>query len=135
MKYKFLKILLLLGAIGWGSSIIFVVSSWEFYNNILAAIGASPVPYKPMFDYWLKMASIVFVCFGILFLLAFLNIEKYKAIIPVLGLFSIIIGSVLLFAAISNNLNLNQHLAFVVDVFFCYFVGCGIIYSFAKNKL
>lgn len=122
-----LRVCLLIGAIGWGISVFFTITPWSISMDQLQRMGAKPVAYQPLLDYWLKMASAVFVGIGALFFMAFLQPEKHRQLIPYLGIFSLVMGVVLLIAAISNELNTEQHPTFVADISFCLLVGLGIL--------
>ena len=87
VSYKILRVGLLLGAVGWCSSIIFTFSSWQTCEAILVAFGATEINYEALLDYWLKMTSATFACIGMVFALCFLRMEKYAVIIPLLGIF------------------------------------------------
>ncbi len=128
-KYILLRLSLLIGAIGWGMSFVFTFTGWNRSVSILQGMGADPITYQPLLDYWLKMASATFGLIGLFFFWCFLRIEKMKhALIP-LAIGSIIVGIVLTAAALVNRLNPSQHHTFIADIIFCFMVGVGILYS------
>lgn len=49
-----------------------------------------------MYDYWLRMASIVFSLVGLLCLLPVINYGKFKVLAPIIGFFMVFEGLVLL---------------------------------------
>src|SRR4051794_2663979 len=62
---RVLRLGLLVSAAGWGISFYFTFASWSAAADQLYSMGAGVIAYRPMFDYWLKMASSVFGCIGI----------------------------------------------------------------------
>ena len=132
-KYKLLKFALLLGSVGWGISFYFTFTSWENSTNQLYQMGATPIQYQPLLDYWLKMASSLFGGVGIIFFICYRNPAKYKTTIPLLCYPSILVGVVILSSALLNKLTLSIHPTYPADITFCFLVGISIIYSISNN--
>jgi hypothetical protein len=116
---------LLLAAAGWGISFIFTFSSWPQGVKILSHMGASSIKYQGVLDYWLKMASAVFGCLGIMYFICFMYPDENRKTIRYLSGLSIFVGTVLVFAAINNNLSYPSQPTFPIDIGFCYFTGFG----------
>ena len=124
-----LRVCLLIGAIGWGISLFFTVTPWSVSMAQLQRMGAEPVAYHGLLDYWLKMSSAAFVGIAALFFMAFLQPEKHLRLILYLGIFSIAMAVVLLISAFTNGLKTELHPSFVADISFCFLVGLGILAS------
>ena len=56
MHLKFLRIFLGFAAVAWGVSAFGVFASWPAASAALG-LGAQPIAYDRMLDYWLRMAS------------------------------------------------------------------------------
>jgi predicted anti-sigma-YlaC factor YlaD len=117
---RLLRFGLLLSSIGWGISFLFTFSSWDSASDKLYLMGAGYVGYRPLLDYWLKMASATFGCIGIASALACYRPTLFESLVWLLGPFHAFIGVVLLVSAISNNLNTDRHTTFVADITFCF---------------
>ena len=96
-------------------------------------MGANPIEYQPLLDYWLKMASGAFGCIGLLFFVVYRNKKKFKNLIPLLGYGSIFIGVILTISGINNTLQADKHPTHYVDLLFCFGVGALIIYGNKKQ--
>ncbi|MDB6155606.1 MAG: hypothetical protein JWL90_4059 [Chthoniobacteraceae bacterium] len=118
-----LQLGLLVSAIGWGISFYFTFASWKAAADELCGMGAGIIAYRPMFDYWLRMASSVFGCIGIASLLACVRPKRFAALIYLLGPFHFIIGITLAVAAYNNQLNTRMHPTFLADIIFCFLAG------------
>jgi predicted neutral ceramidase superfamily lipid hydrolase len=134
LKYAALRFALLLGGLGWSISFAFTFSSWQTSTDLLYGMGAKPIEYQALLDYWLKMASALFGCIGLLFLACFTKMHKYAVIIPLLAYGSIFIGSILLFSAYQNSLDPQLHPSHIIDILFCYIVGILILYATKKTS-
>ncbi|WDE96006.1 hypothetical protein PQO03_09800 [Lentisphaera profundi] len=131
LKYAALRFALLLGGLGWSISFAFTFSSWQTSTDLLYGMGAE---HQALLDYWLKMASALFGCIGLLFLACLVKMNKYAVIIPLLAYGSIFIGSVLLFSAYNNSLDAQLHPTHIIDIPFCYIVGILILYGTKKSS-
>src|SRR5262245_17548470 len=95
-RYRLLRIILFFSAFAWSISVIGVFATWESASGLLQGLGAKPVAYDPMLDYWLRMASGAFALVGIGFFLAAFRPRKYAVILPWLGWLMVIEGVILL---------------------------------------
>ena len=118
-----LRLGLLTSTIGWGISWSFTFASWRAASAQLYLMGAGTIEYRPLLDYWLRMASSVFGCIGIASLLACARPHAFISLIRLLGPFHLIIGTTLAVAAWNNDLNMKEHPTFVPDVCFCFLTG------------
>jgi hypothetical protein len=57
MQLRLLRIFLGFAALAWGVSIVGVFLSWRTASQALQDLGAQPIQYDRMLDYWLRMAS------------------------------------------------------------------------------
>ncbi|HVU07596.1 MAG TPA: hypothetical protein VHG89_03535 [Verrucomicrobiae bacterium] len=60
MQLRLLRLFLGFTALGWGVSSVGVFVSWSEAETLLRGLGAKPITYDQMLDYWLRMASGVF---------------------------------------------------------------------------
>ena len=118
-----LRLGLLTSAIGWGLSFSFTFASWRAASAQLSLMGAASIPYQPLLDYWLRMASSVFGCIGVASALACLRSQAFVSLIRLLGPFHFIVGSTLAVAAWNNDLTMKLHPTFVPDICFCFLAG------------
>ncbi|MEO5716821.1 MAG: hypothetical protein ABIT37_25300 [Luteolibacter sp.] len=118
-----LRLGLLASACGWGISFFFTFSTWEIATNQLYDMGANTIPYDPLLNYWLKMASAAFGCIGIASALACARPHGYAGLIRLLGPFHLFIAVTLAFAAYQNHLTPNLHPTFIPDITFCVIAG------------
>ena len=118
--FRVLRFGLLLSSIGWGISFFFTYSSWDSASDQLYLMGAGYIGYRPLLDYWLKMASATFGCIGIASALACLRPTLFEGLVWLLGPFHAFIGVVLTVSAISNNLRTDRHPTFLADITFCF---------------
>lgn len=129
---------LVLSSIGWGISFLFTFSSWDFASDRLYLMGAGHIEYRPLLDYWLKMASAAFGCVGIASALACRWPQRFEGVIWLLGPCHALVGSVLVVAAISNGLQTDQHPTFVADITFCFVtaitISTPLMVSHVRNK-
>ena len=117
---RVLRLGLLLSSIGWGISFLFTFSSWDSASDQLYLMGAGYIGYRPLLDYWLKMASATFGCIGIASALACIRPTLFEGLVWLLGPFHAFIGVVLTASAISNHLRTDRHPTFVADITFCF---------------
>ncbi|MCW1887034.1 hypothetical protein OKA04_20015 [Luteolibacter flavescens] len=126
MPLRILRLGLLVSSIGWGISFLFTFAPWSTAADQLYLMGADRIHYQPLLDYWLKMASATFGCIGIASALACLTPARFAGLIYLLGPFHAVIGTVLVVAAISNDLSTDRHPTFPADITFC-FVTAALI--------
>jgi hypothetical protein len=118
-----LRIGLLVSAIGWGISFYFTFASWSAATGQLYGMGAGPISYQPLLDYWLRMASSVFGCIGAGSAIACVQPQIFASFIRLLGPFHFVIGTTLSIAAYANRLTPPLHPTFVPDIVFCFLAG------------
>jgi len=118
-----LRLGLLASAVGWGISFFFTFSTWEIATNQLYDMGANTIPYDPLLNYWLKMASAAFGCIGIASALACARPHAFVGLIRLLGPFHFFIAVTLAVAAYQNHLTPNLHPTFIPDITFCLIAG------------
>jgi hypothetical protein len=81
MKLRLLRMVLGFAACVWGVSIFGVFLSWSAASEALQELGAKPLAYDPMLDYWLRMAAGAFSLIGGLFLVLMIWPRKYAVVI------------------------------------------------------
>ena len=118
-----LRLGLLASTCGWGISFFFTFSTWEVATNQLYEMGANTIPYDPLLNYWMKMASATFGCIGIASALACAAPHAYMGLIRLLGPFHFFIAITLVIAAYQNHLTTSLHPTFVPDITFCVIAG------------
>ena len=121
--FNTLQIGLCVSAIGWGISFFFTFAPWSVAAEQLEGMGAGHIPYHPLADYWLKMASSVFGCIGIGSAIACARPHFFSGFIHLLGPFHFVIGITLIIAAYQNRLNTGSHPTFIPDIVFCFLAG------------
>lgn len=117
---RVLRLGLLLSSIGWGISFLFTFSTWDAASDSLYMMGAGKIEYRPLLDYWLKMASSTFGCIGIASAVACMRPGRFEPLVWLLGPFHLFIGCVLLVSALSNGLKPDLHPTFLADITFCF---------------
>ena len=117
---RVLRLGLLLGSVGWGISFYFTFSPWDSASDQLYLMGAGAIEYRPLLDYWLKMASAAFGCIGIASALACARPALFEGLVWLLGPFHWFMGVVLVASAITNHLNPDLHPTFIADITFCF---------------
>jgi hypothetical protein len=125
---RLLKLFLGLAAFSWGIAGAGVFASWEQVNGLAAGLGAKPIAYDPMLDYWLRMAAGAFALLGGWYLVLLLWPQKFHAAIPWFGALMLAEGVILL--AHGLRLGLGPW-PFYGDVAACFIGGAGIV-GFAR---
>ncbi|HEX7859936.1 MAG TPA: hypothetical protein VF773_06410 [Verrucomicrobiae bacterium] len=64
MHLRLLRLFLGFAAVAWGVSIGGVFMSWSAAAGALQGLGAQPIAYDRMLDYWLRMAAGAFALLG-----------------------------------------------------------------------
>jgi hypothetical protein len=126
-----LQLGLLLSSIGWGISFLFTFASWDSASDQLYVMGAGRIEYRPLLDYWLRMASGAFGCIGIASALACVRPLFFQGLIVLLGPFHLFMGIVLAVSAVNNDLNTEAHPTFVPDITFCFVTAILILVPLA----
>lgn len=119
-----LRLFLGLAAITWGAAMPGVFLDWETAEGAMESLGADPVAYDKMLDYWLRMASGAFALIGCLYLLPALRPLRFCTWIPWLGLFALLEGMILLIHGLRLDL---RPWPFYGDVAACLVSGVGIL--------
>ena len=82
MNYRLLRLFLAFSAFAWGVSAVGVFVSWSEAETLLEGLGAKPIPYDPMLDYWLRMAAGAFALVGGWYLVLTIWPRRFAAAIP-----------------------------------------------------
>ncbi len=96
LQFRLLRLTLCFCAFVWGVSSFGVFASWDSVATALQGMGAKPIAYDPMLDYWLRMASGAFALVGTGYLLLAIFPRKYAAMLPWFGWVMILEGIILL---------------------------------------
>ena len=106
-----------------------VFASWEQVNCIASSMGAKPIAYDPMLDYWLRMICGAFTLVGVWYLALAVWPRKFAVVIPWFGWLMVAEGVILL----AHGLRLGlPPLPFYGDVAACLIGGAGIV-LFARH--
>ena len=129
MPLRLLRLFLFFSAIGWGVCIVGVFASWPQVNSIAQGMGAKPIAYDPMLDYWLRMICGAFTLVGFWYLAMALWPRKFAAAIPWFGWIMVLEGIILLVSGLRLGIG---PFPFYGDVSACFLGGFGILYL-ARN--
>jgi hypothetical protein len=125
MKLRLLRFFLGFSALVWGVSFYGVFASWSAAELALQGLGAKPIAYDSMLDYWLRMASGAFGLVGIWYFVLMLWPQKFHAAIPWFGVLMIAEGIILLVHGVRLHL---PPLPFYGDTAACFLGGGGILF-------
>jgi hypothetical protein len=125
MRLRLLRLFLVFSAFAWGVSAVGVFVSWDEAEKLLEGLGAKPIPYDPMLDYWLRMAAGAFALVGVWYLLLTIWPQKFSAAIPWFGALMLIEGLILLVHGLRLSL---PPFPFYGDVSACLIAGSGILF-------
>ena len=128
MPLRLLRLFLGFAAFAWGVSVVGVFASWPQVNRLAQGMGAQPIAYDPMVDYWLRMMAGAFALIGVWYLMLMLWPRKFHAAIPWFGWLMVAEGVILLVSGLRLGLG---PFPFYGDVSACFLGGAGII-IFAK---
>lgn len=123
-RLRLLRLVLCFCALVWGVSAFGVFMKWETAAAALQGMGAKPIAFDPMLDYWLRMASGAFALVGTGYLLLAIFPRKFAAILPWFGWLMIGEGVVLLVHGLRLGLGPFPLLG---DVSACFVGGAGIL--------
>lgn len=124
LQFRLLRVVLLFSAFVWGVSAFGIFMKWEAAAGALQGMGAKPIAYDPMLDYWLRMASGAFALVGTGYLLLAIFPRKYAVMLPWFGWIMILEGIILL----THGLRLGLGpFPFVGDVSASLLGGLGIL--------
>jgi len=96
LQFRLLRVALVFSAAVWGVSAFGVFLKWDTAAGALQGMGAKLIPYDPMLDYWLRMASGAFALVGTGYLLLAISPRKYAVMLPWFGWIMIVEGMILL---------------------------------------
>lgn len=116
--------MLVFSAFVWGVSAFGVFLKWETAFGALQGMGAKPIAYDPMLDYWLRMASGAFALVGTGYLLLAISPRKYAVMLAWFGWIMIAEGMILLTHGLRLGLN---PFPFIGDVSASFAGGLGIL--------
>jgi hypothetical protein len=125
MHLRLLRLCLGFAAFTWGVSIVGVFSSWSKAVEALQGLGAQPIAYDPMLDYWLRMAAGAFALIGCWYLVLMIWPRKYYLAIPWFGGLMLIEGVILFIHGLRLSL---PPLPFYADTSACLVGGAAILY-------
>jgi hypothetical protein len=124
-QIKLLRIFLGFSAFAWGVSVFGVFMSWPAASQALEGLGAKPIAYDRMLDYWLRMASGAFTLVGCWYFILMIKPQKYHAAIPWFGALMIVEGIILLVHGVRLSL---PPFPFYADTAACLLGGAGILW-------
>ena len=125
MNLRLLKLFLGFAALAWGVSAVGIFASWSEAATLLEGLGAKPIAYDPMLDYWLRMASGVFALVGVWYLVLMIWPGKFHAAIPWFGALMLVEGLILLVHGLRLHL---PPFPFYGDTAACFIGGGGILF-------
>jgi nitrogen fixation protein len=128
MRLRLLRLFLGFAAFAWGISVVGVFLSWSAATQALQGLGAQPIAYDRMLDYWLRMAAGAFALAGGWYLVLMIWPQKFHAAIPWFGGLMLVEGLILLFHGLRLSL---PPFPFYADTAAC-FVGGGAIFYLAR---
>jgi FtsH-binding integral membrane protein len=124
MQMRLLRLFLGFSALAWGVSAVGVFVSWQEADSLLEGLGAKPIAYDPMLDYWLRMAAGAFALVGVWYLILTIRPRKFLAAIPWFGALMLVEGLILLVHGLRLSL---PPFPFCGDVSACFIAGGGIL--------
>jgi hypothetical protein len=125
MRLRLLRLLLGAAAAVWGVSLFGVFLTWSAAAEALQGLGAQPIRYDPMMDYWLRMASGAFGLVGCWYLILMIRPRKFSGTIPWFGMLMLVEGVILLVHGMRLSL---PPFPFYGDTAACFLLGGGILY-------
>jgi hypothetical protein len=124
MQLRLLRLFLAFSAFAWGVSVAGVFATWPQINSVAQGMGAKPIAYDPMLDYWLRMAAGAFALIGGWYLVLMIWPKKFQASIPWFGWIMVLEGVILLVHGLRLSL---PPFPFYGDVSACFLGGAGIL--------
>lgn len=125
MHLRLLRIFLGLAAITWGAAVLGVFVSWSTATQGLEGLGAQPIPYDRMLDYWLRMAAGAFTLIGCWYLVLMIWPQKFHAALPWFGGLMLVEGVILLVHGVRLSL---PPFPFYGDTSACLVGGSAILF-------
>jgi hypothetical protein len=124
-QLRLLRLFLAFSGIGWAVCIVGVFASWPQVNSIAQGMGAKPIAYDPMQDYWLRMICGAFTLVGGWYLMMAVWPKKFAVAIPWFGWLMIAEGVILLISGLRLGIG---PFPFYGDVAACFIGGAGILH-------
>ncbi len=124
MPLRMLRVFLGFAAFAWGISLVGVFLSWPAAVDALRGLGAQPIAYDRMLDYWLRMASGAFALVGTWYLVLMIWPQKFAPAIPWFGALMLVEGCILLVHGLRLSL---PPFPFWGDTAACLLGGGGIL--------
>lgn len=132
MPFRLLRLFLGFAAFAWGISVVGVFARWPQINDMAQGMGAKPIAFDPMLDYWLRMMAGAFALIGGWYLVLMLWPRKFAVAIPWFGWLMVLEGVILL----GHGLRLGLGpFPFYGDVAACFLGGAGILFFARSAKL
>lgn len=133
MNPRLMRLRFFLGfaALAWGISLLGVFLSWPSAEQALIGLGAQPIHYDPMLDYWLRLAARAFALIGARYLVLAIRPMKYWNAIPWFGGLMLVEGVILPVHGLRLSL---PPFPFYADRAACFVGGGGIVW-FAKAAI
>ena len=131
MRLRLLRLFLGASAFVWGVSFFGVFMSWPAASWALQGLGAQPIRYDPMLDYWLRMAAGAFGLVGCWYWVLTIWPKKFQAAIPWFGALMLAEGVILLWHGLRLSL---PPFPFYGDTAACFVLGGGIVYFASAAK-
>lgn len=125
MPLRILRLFLGFAALAWGVSAVGVFLSWSAAAQALQGLGAQPIAYDRMLDYWLRMAAGAFALIGCWYLVLMIWPQKFYVAIPWFGGLMLIEGIILLVHGFRLSL---PPFPFYGDTAACFVGGGAILY-------
>jgi hypothetical protein len=125
MHLRLLRLFLGFAAFAWGVSVFGVFLSWSTATEALQGLGAQPIGYDRMLDYWLRMAAGAFSLVGCWYLVLMIWPQRFHAAIPWFGGLMLVEGVILLVHGLRLSL---PPFPFYCDTLACLVGGGAILY-------
>jgi hypothetical protein len=125
MHLRLLRLFLGFAAIAWGVSLAGVFLSWSTAAEALQGLGAQPIAYDRMLDYWFRMAAGAFGLIGVWYLVLMIWPQKFHLAIPWFGGLMLVEGVILLYHGARLSL---PPFPFYGDISACFIGGGAILY-------
>lgn len=124
MKLRLLRIVLMAAGLVWSAALLGIFADWPMAENALEGLGARPIEYDPMLDYWLRMAAGAFTLIGFWYFALAIWPNKFREAIPWFGAFMLLEGVVLTVHGLRLSL---PPFPFYADSSACLLLGSAVI--------